>query len=382
MTAIATKEYVDVQVKRILDAIGIDLPPMLESDSGIDEQALIEPKEIRAAEIVQDPEHRMITDAQIELFRRKPNLLEVKEEITTAKKVIEAKLDETYLKLLNMPNGVNRLRRLSMILQNEDVLAELFKVLDDTVTQEELKEHAADGKHLTNVDRKSLILLQSIINSGALERLKKLSNGGIHASTADFATDTQAIDGKTIKDLVKVCRPWTLLIGNSKYCQRDECDCLVDESSLNIDHFLINLGQLTKQIKFSQGRFIFLSPSFGDSTNEGRIISGQGHSTVLEVNSLTSKGHTFRDLTIMHQFKNDLADLYVSNTKFEDVVLEGCRIHVNEEVVFSNCKFTGCEFKFSIASRDLIIASSFFKDCPIPKERSAINFVISACLQI
>ena len=380
MSIIATREYVDSQIKRIKDALDIELPPVLESDIPNEEDILLDPKEIRAADLEQDPEHRMVTDAQIELFRRKPNLFEIKEEIAAMRKSIEAKLDMAYLKLLNTPEAVNRLRRLSMILQNDDVLAGLFKTLDDTVTVSELKEHTADNHHLTNVDRKSLILLQMVIDSGVIDKLNKLSEKGFSASYTDLAKDATTISGKTVKDLGRIGKH-SLFIGHSDYCLEDECDIFVKASTEQNDALIPKFIHSIGITQFSLGRFPFIALPMEFNGNNHTIIAGCGNNTVLEVGTILSKQHIFRDLKIIPHNASDTATIKASRTKFEDVIFVDCKIDLGEELIFRNCEFNNCTFKFSIGTSKIIMSSCFFKNCVAPKNNSANNVIISDNIQ-
>ena len=365
MQMLVSKDYVDLEIKRLKDALNITLPSILTEDTIVD-LAVAENSEVKASDVQQDSEHRMLTESQLELFRRKPTMHEIKNELSSMKKALESKTNETYFKLLNMPNAVERLRRLSMILQNDEVLANLFKVLDDTITEDELLEHEESNKHLSTVDRKSLMLLQKVIDSGLLENAGENCK---HAEYADTAHDVEYIGHCPSIEIFKMKSPDTIVVGHSDYCQECECHVYATHAKGYLDEDWSKVNYHIGRVKFSDGVFDFKKFVYTLNGHQSGIIEGSGRfNTKIRFDDMVTENISYRDLTLSGQKQKNESTLKTSYSTFRDVIFDNCIIEPETGVMFDGCTFMGCTFKFSKLATHIIIAHNHFTEgSQIPK---------------
>ena len=364
---LVSKDYVDIEIKRIKDALNINLPPALSKDEVVD-LAIADSSEVKASDIQQDASHRMVSESQLELFRRKPNMHEVEDRVAKAKKSLESKIDENYYKLLNMPNAVERLQRLSMILQNDDVLKNLFEILDTTVTEQEMEEHRNSNRHLSSIDRKSLILLQTIIDKGFVEKLEALTKDGAHVAYADTAHNVEYIGNYPSEDVFKMKSPDTIVVGHSDYCTEKECHVFVKHSKDFLDADWLKVNKHIGRVRFSNGSFRFNTFTYALEGNESGIVEGCGkYNTVISFNDMVTNSISYSDLTLSSsKDEPSSAKLLTTYSTFRNVIFKNCVIDPETMVLFDKCIFVNCEFKFSRLSTHIIITHNHFIDCNIP----------------
>lgn len=363
---LVSQEYVDIELKRIKDALNLSLPSVL-TDTKVVDLDLNKSDDIKASSVQQDAGHRMVTESQLELFKRKPTMHEIKDEISKAKKYIEGKIEEQYYKLLNTPNAVDRLRKLSSIIQNDDVLSELFKVLDDTITEKEMEEHRNSNKHLTAVDRKSLNLLQTLVNEGLLDNKNKETTSQV--AYADKAKDADTVYSKTMSELMEAANLNNLIIGHTDYCCDGDYYKVVKASDPNIDDIIneITKTHIIGLIKFTPGTFTATSINYKPDKDDHCIMMGCGWNSIIRFNTMDLDNLKVRDIVLKTTKCNNFCSLKVSNTTFRDVKFVNCVIAPIENVIFTECQFEKCDFKFSAGTQNVIISNNFFVGCNAPK---------------
>ena len=191
------KNYVDEQYKKIMDTLKKIYPDGVDTASLVNDPDMVDidmshSQTVSASNVTQDSEHRFITDNQITLFRNKPSLYEVEDKISIAKDAMRNDINKQFVKLLNNEKAVERLRVLADIIKSDDVLNNFMSELADTITVDELTEHAESHKHLNNIDRNALNILLDLIKSGKMDDIR--NNISEHAKVADVANTITGID--------------------------------------------------------------------------------------------------------------------------------------------------------------------------------------------
>lgn len=352
---LVSKDYIDFVINKLNGLESLDIVEEVPID--------LEPTEVKAEIIIQDPKHRMVTDNQIELWRSKPTLHEVDSHIADAKAALETFINDTYYRLLNIPNTVNRIKKLARILENEEVLANLFKLLDDTVSVDDLKAHEEDTvKHVSNVDRKSLNLLQKVIDSGILEKFEKFDPN----QQASSARNSETFAGKTLEDVLAISRPDEFIIGRDFYCTKDNCDLLI--TGINHAHPTLKIDNYYRYT-FTPGRFIFKDIDLSEVKTD-TLLQGCAENTVLVFKGDISLHHLiFRDFKIESSEEDKLSTLNIREyTKFDNVIFKDIDIYINGNLnYFINCRFINCKFHFKSGVNSFIMTNNVFDRCDPPK---------------
>ena len=335
------------------------LKPTQESLSGEGEAKFLElmPQSINPALILQDSSHRFVNDKQIELWRSKPTLHEIRDLIAETKDGLETSINDVYYRLLNMPDAIRRIKKLSRILQNDEVLSELFKLFDDTISVEDLEQHKTSNAHITNVDRKNLQLLQKMIDDGIIETIEKMDSQQI----AEQAEVDKNIDERFDRHI-----PWFFLVGCEGQCDPEECDLYFESKSKDqqkAQHLIFD--NLKFRLQFTGGNFF--CDHFKFDSGNGNVVSGIGNDTeILVKNSVYTREVTIRDMMIYNTSTDKLVCKIGDDSRFDNVTFSNCRFILSGcTISFTNCVFINCKWE-SLSGRNIMITNNFFRNTKEP----------------
>ena len=360
----STTEIVSIKrLKSILAQYGLTKVQEQLSNEGEMETEKIDltPKAINPALVLQDPTHRFVTDKQIELWRSKPTLHEIRDLVAETKDGLETSINDIYYRLLNMPDAIHRIKKLSRILQNDDTLSELFKLLDDTISVEDLEEHEKNNMHITNVDRKNLQLLQKIIDDGVIETIEKIDLEQLAKPEVDKNTD-DAVSAEHKSPI-----PGVITIGYCDQCDPEDCDIYFKEQSETdlIQHLVF--PNLESKIQFTGGEFA--CDEFKLDNGNNNVIEGIGDGTsILVTKKFFTKKVACRDFMIYSTSAVDkkLICGIDDDSKFDNVTFANCQFVLRgTNIRFTNCTFKYCAWDY-VSARNIIITNNFFQGTKLP----------------
>lgn len=295
-----------------------------------------------AKNIKTDSEHRFINEIILTTLIDKPSRFEIEQSLSETKQNIENKVDETYMKIVNTPNVLNKLRDISIILNENKLISGLLNAISNKVSIETFKEHSESIIHMNNNDRKALNILLKCVLSGFADwdAEEGACNAIINkpASLPANGGNADTVSNHGIKDLINK-DDYDLVIGSSteKY-SKDSCDIYAEDGLLDEDIFekAISLIKDSGIITFKRGYY-----------NTHHInIDYKAHIIFNGADSRLSLIHADEDIIINNAtfkcigFNN--AKIYIkSNCELKDIRFKNCEIILNNS---ENCKITDCVF--------------------------------------
>lgn len=304
---------------------------------GIKEQSIIAAKDIKT-----DSQHKFINEAILDTMIDKPTKFEMEQSLNDTKSDLIKYMDDIYMRIINTPNIINKLRDISTILNEDEISAGLLNTLAYKLNFEDFKEHNESSIHMNNNDRKALnVLIKCIISGfadwnaedGACNAIKNKpeslpANGG----------NADTVSNHNIRDLINK-DDYDVVIGTSfeKY-SKDSCDIYAEEGRLN-DDVIENAIESIKGsgiILFKRG-YYNLNHLFLDYSGT-RIINGADcRLSWIHVNEAI-----FANNSVFKNIAFDKSRIFIkSNCEFKDVKFANCTIVFDSSV---GCKITDCAF--------------------------------------
>ena len=298
--------------------------------------------------IKQDSKHKLLTDNDISIFKSKPSTHEVNTLIKKSSNNIKNEVTSLFNDLFNTSDmSLQRLKRLTELIKNDDTLNSLFKVLDDTISIDEFNKHIADASHLNNNDRNALNILLDLINNGVFDKLNKYINDidSLLNDIKQYVSDNITLD-RFADDII---------LGSDISCTHR---LSLDQSN---DHVLLDLPKGNIAIK--SGTYMFYKLDLVWPNDKYRVLHGAGsENTILKFKILSQARYiSIRDIGISGP------TISCDDVKFDNVTFTGCTIDIGSSVRFNNCKFVSCNFKFDLSSMDNMIFGCNFVNTEIPK---------------
>lgn len=399
---LASKEYVDLRVQALKTALltheqNTESAHKDSTNTVIDNAGLLDKEEVVGLElhpqmpksiiehIEQDAQHRFLTDTQIKAFKDKASTFEVGLAIEDAKNELKSSFNDQYINLLNLPNAINKLKEIAVLIKSSDVLNSLFDMLDNRITQEELEEHIASCRHLNNNDRKALNMLLEYINNGYAEKIKDIGKEAEHAVVSDTA---KTLGGYSLEK-IKTCHLDMNIYGstssNNLY-DNASVNFMLDNDSLDGQETIKKIfcdGDLKRQygvVSFKPGEYIInknkmdLHRKYGE---QELLIRGSGNSTVFSTEiGIDFNNVIIENLAITPQANNTTIEIY-NDVKLIDTTFRDCNIifKSSQRIIINRCLFYHCTFKFEDGCSTMIITNSFFEAGRLPKYLSRTNII-------
>ena len=265
-------------------------------------------------------------------------------------------MDELYTRIINTPNVINKLRDISTILNEDEVVNGLLNTLSYKLNMDDFNAHTKSSTHMNNNDRKALnVLLKCLIGGfadwnaadGAYNTIKNKpeslpANGG----------NADTVANHSIKDLINK-DDYDIVIGDSrqKYSE-DSCDIYAKDGNIDDEAFQSLIKSLINGIiLFKRGVY---NINTIDSYKELRIING--------VNSRLS-------LITAKDF------VRINNSIYNNIGFVDSKIYIESECEINNVTFTNCDIVIGNSTGTNII-SCRFNNCRIKIDGYMTNNII------
>lgn len=337
---LASVAYVDEIAKAIIDALiahannvdnahspdfsgmlqSIQTPKVSVKDLDI---GLAELPEIDAKDIKTDSTHQFLTDTLISIFKSKPSKIDLNIALDDIRNELKATINDSYIKLINTPDALQKLRDISYLLQEDTNLQTLLNALASKATAEELVAHMKSNYHLNSNDRKALNLLLGFIKEGCAdwEATEDAPNFIRNKPTSLPANggNCNTIDGYTSEDvLTRRYEDYIIGIEGNDY-KESSVDGFISKDYSNINEIFAMMP--TGKVYIRKGVYLLKNLMFSASQYDDRTIIGCGNGTILNARILILDSYT------------NMEDLLIKDSNVR--IRGNCRLH---NVTFSNCK--------------------------------------------
>ena len=334
-------------------------------------------EKIKPEDINQDSSHRMLTDAQILLFKNKPTLQEVDDRVSSISEELKIAIEKMFSNVLNLPEALSKLQQIAELFANSPLNTEdgIKRILDDFLKlKEELQEHIESGKHLNNNERKALNLTTDLVNNGMLD---KVCAGTVpHSEIADNA---KSLNGVTM-DNIRGRHLEEVIYGIQPY-EESLVDVLFEKSGTSgLDDKFNKTLPSRGVIGFKPGVYDYFN-TFNIKSESDLIINGSGcNSTIIVANSVLTNNNQIRDCAFRGDKNNPCKISIYNNTVFNNCTFIHCNIDIIAEtnVKFINCSFISTsKFDISKSTGNIIITNNIFDlNSKIPQSVGISNRII------
>lgn len=313
---------------------------------------------LHAKDIKTDSGHRFINEAILTTLIDKPSRLEIEQSLSETKQNIEDKVNETYMKIVNTPNVLNKLRDISIILNENKLISGFLNAISNKVSTETFKEHKESIIHINNNDRKALNILLKCVLSGFADwdaeddSCNAIRNKPVSLPANGGNADTVSNHG--IKDLINK-NDYDLVVGSSteKY-SKDSCDIYAEDGLLDeiIFEKAISLIKDSGNILFKRGCY-------------------SAHCINIDYKShIIFTGFNNR-LSWVHADEN----IIISNATFKHIGFKNTKVYIKSNCELKDIRFKNCEIVLS-NSENCKITDCVFDECTIKADGNIINNII------
>ena len=332
-------------------------------------------KEINVNNIEQDSSHRMLTDAQILLFKNKPTLEEVDDRIKSVAEELKTIIEKMFTDVLNLPQALSNLQQIAELfakspLNTEDGIKRILEKFAELKC--DLQEHIESGRHVNNSERKALNLTIDLVNSGMLD--KACSGSVPHAEVADNA---KSLNGVSVED-IRGRHLEEVIYGIQPY-DSTKVDVLFDKSSILDTKFNSTIPTIGI-IGFKPGTYDSFD-TFNIKSENDIIVNGSGqNSTIIIANNIVTRNNQIRDCCFRGTTENPCKFDILNNTMFDNCKFINCEVNINADnnVKFINCVFISTrKFEISKTSGNIIITNNIFDiNSKLPLSHEITNRII------
>ena len=351
-------EYINELVKIIEDLIPDNngIPNIKTDIEGISipnqDQTIILAKNIKT-----DSEHKFISDGILATMVDKPSKFEVDEIINASKEELNKKIEEVYMRLINTPNVINKLRDISTILNEDKVADGLLNTLAYKLNIDEFEEHSKSSIHINNNDRKALNILIKCLSGGFADWNASVDDYNAIKNKPESLPanggNANTISNHGIKDLINK-DDYDIVIGTSgeKY-SKDSCDIYAENGHIDQETFLSLFTNLD----------VFY----------GFVLFKRGIYNIDFINTYTSSfnfnGVDRRAVYITANHAN------IHNSVFQNITFKDTKVYIGSSSEINNVSFINCDIIFDNTVGSNIINCSF-ENCTIVYNGSLINNII------
>ncbi len=377
---IGSKEYIDLKFKALKDTLVNYIKnknpsedvnfSILDNESIVDISEVLEnSNSIRAQNVIEDDQHMFLTNKQIQNMNSKISSFEAEQLINDAKNQLQIIFNDQYVRLLNLPDAVNKLRDISDIVKDNDGINSIINLVNDKATKEELEEHIKSNIHLSDNDRNAINILLDKFYSGSLESI---------GENIKYAENASYIDNLSL-DSIHKCKREELVIGNSDRYFPGEVDVLMD----------LEPDRVIELLNFCAGIVVF-KPGVYEFNNDRRIVRESNVNLIIEgcgdyyVTEFRLDSHDIRvcdyismkNCTVTGNAESMPTLFLTSNNKFENVNFYNCNFILDhsEFITFRDCQFNNCSFKIK-SSAYIKIVDNYLYNTKIPKLLGTTNVI-------
>ncbi len=361
-----TKQYIDSRLKKIEDILinhlnNCDNAHNLDSEfyslNLIDENIELDDQnnntantifneKLLASDLLTDPNHRLLSDSDIDAFKSKVGKMELEAAITDLENNLKIAINSQFDNLLNSKDIMNAIANLREYIQNNEDVYDLIEKLSKIANSDYLNEHIKSSTHITSEDRDNLDQLFKFINIGCADWEAKESDPNyirnkpesLPANGGDAATVGGYCAGKLINK-----QPEHRIIGidgQSMYGLNQVNMLLNDKNVHKLDTFFVP----NVSISIREGEYNFKS-NYSVYMTEGLTLYGIGVGTIIKNCRFFRVANNIR----LNNLKILKSDVYLSYDDFtiNDVVFENCKVIIDaNRCIIKNCRFINCEIEF------------------------------------
>jgi hypothetical protein len=309
---------------------------------GVKEQPIVV-----ATDIKTDSQHKFINDGILATMVDKPSKFEVEKMLDNNKEEIRKEINDIYTRIVNTPNVINKLRDISTILNEDEVISGLVNTLSYKTDKFDFDSHSDCYKHLDNNDRKALNILLKCLTGGFADwNAKEDSYNAIKNKPETLPANggnADTIANYGINDIINKYG-YDIVIGSSgeKY-SKESCDIYAEDGDIGSDVFINLLKSLKDDgtILFKRG---YYKLDFIDNYNFTIIFEGIDRRLVhIKANIINIHDSVFKHLTITDSIVHIGSGCEISNVAFIN-----CEIIFNETTNSNimGCKFCNCTFEY------------------------------------
>lgn len=330
---------------------------------------------VKTEDLKQDSSHRMLTDAQILLFKNKPTIQEVNDKVAYASEEMKKFIDKTFTNILNLPNALSNLQLIVDLFVNSPLNTDDgIKTIINEFRQlrEQIEDHMLSRNHLNNNERKALNLTTELVNSGMMD---KVCSGSV--PHADLCYSAKTIEGLTLEELRG--RHLEEVVYGTKPYNGYLVDVLLYQSDILDEEF--NTTRPSKGvISFKPGVYDKFD-IFNIKSEDDLILNGSGcKTTIIKANSIYTENNRIRDCCFCGTEDNPCKIDVSNNTSFTDCQFVNCEINItaNTNVRFMNCIFISSH-KFDISKYTeniLVVYNTFDMNSKVPQSMGISNRII------
>lgn len=358
---IPTVEYINELTKMVEDiliSINKDFPGFAAIKTSSEELpvGIKQVPDVLAKDVKTDSEHKFINEAILNTLVDKPTKYEMESYVSESKEEIKELINEIYMRIVNTPNVINKLRDISTILNEDEIASGLLNTLSYKVNFEDFQEHSKSSIHMSNNDRKALNILLKCLTIGFADWN---AEGGAYNAIKNKPESLPANGGNAdtvsnhdIKDLINK-DDYDIVIGDSreKY-SKDSCDIYAKEG--NIDQDTLNSSLKNGGvILFKRGSY---NVDYIDTYIKPRVFKGVDRrlscikaNGFININNCVFKHIAFADSVIYIK----------SDCEIENVSFKNCKIVFIDA---DDSNITGCQFNNCVVEYNGYIMNSIIKN--------------------
>lgn len=304
---------------------------------------------ILANEIQTDSDHQFVSSAILDTMVDKPTNFKVNESIEKVKSDLKLYMDKTYMRIINTPNVINKLRDISTILSEDKIADGLLSTLANKLNIDDYDEHKASSIHINNNDRKALNILIKCLTEGFSNWDAK--EGEYNAiknkpeSLPANGGNADTIGNHGLKDLINKDN-YDIVIGCSGFnYSKDSCDIYAENGAIDSGVLSSSIASLKDGgiILFKRGDYVVESI---DNNQELLIFKGVDYrlSSVTIEKGISISNSVFKDISLLG------STIYInSNCDISNVCFTYCKVVFNSSIMcnITNCIFDNCEFGYT-----------------------------------
>jgi hypothetical protein len=345
---IPSMEYIRDILKMIEDAIieSDNFKGFSSIDNEIESIELAKESEdaVFAKDIETDGEHQFVSETFVNILKDKPSSFDVQQSIDSAKEDIKKDINDIYMRIINTPNVISKLRDIADILNEDDIASGLLNTIALKVSTDEFNEHIKSSTHLNNNDRKALNLFIKFIANGGLDwNTEETAFGGIKNKPTSLPANggnADTVGDVTVRDISSANIADVVIGSNesdSKYC-----DFIIGDDNADdvLNSVLKNISS-KYTILFRSGIYSIKTVSmFSDSVLN---IIGCGD-VIINAKTFTVNNVSAKDICIKDSFIRINKNCNLHNVNFVNCEIE---FYYTEDTDITGCTFNNCKFNIT-----------------------------------
>lgn len=298
----------------------------------------------------------------------KPSKFEVDQKIESIKTDNDKHLEEIFMRIINTPNVLNKLRDISLFFQENNNKDTIIDILANKVNKEDFDNHTTSKFHLTNNDRAALNLLLQVVKDG-IDWNNQDNNSLVSIKNKPKSLPANGGNADTVSDYsIKY------LLNNSKYITvfgsdsdwNESCDVVFNNNGeKNTELFNENINsKINNSMLLKRGDYEFSNKLYLVAKNDNLTIGGYGNNvTKLHSDEIYMSNAEVKDLQIC-----DSTVIIYNNNNISNVIFKCCTIIFENSTGnnITNCRIVDCNTTITgLFTYNIIALNRYIKSNPI-----------------